>query len=245
MTAKRSLISWCIYDWANSAYPTVITTFVFATYFTKAIAETPERGTGQLGVALGIGGLVVALTSPVLGAIADRVGARKPWIAVFTALCVVATAMLWYAKPEPDYAVWALTFLVVSSVTFEFGSVFYNAMLPELAPSAMIGRISGWGWGLGYAGGCFASSLHLLGLSRQIPLGSASVWLKPPTSVRPQCWPQCGLPSSHCRYSSFLKIDQRMTFRSGLQYATGSRFLRKPRRGRATSPVSCVFSLRE
>ena len=78
MTAKRSLISWCIYDWANSAYPTVITTFVFATYFTKAIAETPERGTDQLGVALGIGGLVVALTSPVLGAIATVLAHANP-----------------------------------------------------------------------------------------------------------------------------------------------------------------------
>jgi len=163
IASKRSLFSWCLYDWANSAYPTVITTFVFATYFTKAIAETPERGTGQLGLALGIGGVIVALTSPVLGAIADRVGTRKPWIAVFTALCVVATAMLWYAKPEPDYAVLALIFLVVSSVTFEFGGVFYNAMLPELAPPAMIGRISGWGWGLGYAGGLLCLVVALIG----------------------------------------------------------------------------------
>ena len=146
-TQKRSLISWCLYDWANSAYPTVITTFVFATYFTKAIAETPEQGTGQISWAPGIAGLVVAVTSPPLGAIADRVGARKPWLAVFTALCVCATALLWYARPAPDYALLALVLLVVSSVAFEFGSVFYNAMLPELAPKAMIGRISGWGWG--------------------------------------------------------------------------------------------------
>jgi len=160
---KRSLFSWCLYDWANSAYPTLITTFVFATYFTQAIAETPERGTGQLALALGIGGIIVALTSPVLGAIADRVGTRKPWIAVFTAFCVVSTAMLWYAKPEPDYVVWALVCLVVSSVTFEFGGVFYNAMLPELAPAAMIGRISGWGWGLGYAGGLLCLVVALIG----------------------------------------------------------------------------------
>ena len=162
-TQKRSLISWCLYDWANSAYPTVITTFVFATYFAKAIAETPEQGTGQISWALGIAGLVVAVTSPPLGAIADRVGVRKPWLAVFTALCVCATALLWYARPAPDYALLALVLLVVSSVAFEFGSVFYNAMLPELAPKAMIGRISGWGWGLGYVGGLLCLAVALIG----------------------------------------------------------------------------------
>ena len=163
MTGKRGLISWCLYDWANSAYPTVITTFVFATYYTQAIAETPEQGTGQLSWALGIAGLVVAVMSPPMGAIADRIGARKPWLAIFTALCVGATGLLWYARPSPDFAFLALVLLVISSVAFEFGSVFYNAMLPELAPKAMIGRISGWGWGLGYVGGLLCLAVALVG----------------------------------------------------------------------------------
>ncbi|MDP6389435.1 MAG: MFS transporter [Alphaproteobacteria bacterium] len=163
MTDRRAILSWCFYDWANSAYPTVITTFIFGTYFTQAVAETPELGTASLGRALAIAAVVVAMISPILGSIADREGARKPWLAVFTVACILATAMLWFVKPANEWALWALVFISVSSVAFEFGMVFYNTMLPELAPTAMIGRVSGWGWGLGYVGGLLCLVVALFG----------------------------------------------------------------------------------
>ena len=163
MTDRRAIISWCFYDWANSAYPTVITTFIFGTYFTQAVAETPELGTASLGRALAVAAVAVAVISPILGSIADRGGARKPWLAVFTVACILATAMLWFVKPANDWALWALVFISVSSIAFEFGMVFYNAMLPELAPTAMIGRVSGWGWGLGYVGGLLCLVVALFG----------------------------------------------------------------------------------
>jgi UMF1 family MFS transporter len=153
MPDRRAIFSWCLYDWANSAYPSVVTTFVFGAYFTTAVAETPELGTEAWGYAVGAAGLVVALTSPVLGAIADRGGRRKPWLAVLTLAAVVTTAMLWLVRPDPAFVPLALAFVILSSIAFELGLVFYNAMLPDLAGPRRVGRVSGWGWGLGYAGG--------------------------------------------------------------------------------------------
>ena len=79
--------SWCLYDWANSAFPTVIVTFVFATYFTQSIAPDVITGTAQWGFALSLSGIAIAIISPIVGAIADKDGRRKPWLAGFTALC--------------------------------------------------------------------------------------------------------------------------------------------------------------
>ncbi len=163
MQARRAVISWCIFDWANSAFPTVITTFVFAAYFTRAVAESPVAGTAQWGRALGLAAVVVALLSPVLGAVADKLGRRKPWLAAFTALCVISTGLMWFVVPSADAVFLALLLLVVGTIGFDFGMVFYNAMLPGLAGREHLGRLSGWGWGIGYAGGVVCLSIALLG----------------------------------------------------------------------------------
>jgi UMF1 family MFS transporter len=161
--ARRATIAWCFYDWANSAYPTVIVTFVFAAYYTRSVAETPESGTGDWGLAMSLSGLVVAVLAPVLGAVADQGGRRKPWIGLFTGLAVISGALLWWIEPEPAFAVAALALVALGNAAFEFGQVFYNAMLPDVASRERLGRISGWAWGLGYAGGlvCLALSLVL------------------------------------------------------------------------------------
>jgi UMF1 family MFS transporter len=151
-----------VFDWANSAYPSVIVTFVFAAYFTKAVAESPEAGTGQWGTALAISGLAVALLAPVLGALADQGGRRKPWLGAFTVLTIVCSALLWRVEPGPAFAMLALVLVVIGNGAFEFGQVFYNAMLPEISPRGMIGRISGWAWSVGYAGGLVCLALALV-----------------------------------------------------------------------------------
>ena len=158
-----AIIGWCLYDWANSAFPTVITTFVFAAYFTKAVAADAISGTEQWGYAVSASALAVALTGPILGAIADHAGSRKPWIGVMTLICVMATALLWFTRPDPDDIMWALFFVALANYACEMGMVFYNAMLADIAPQSSIGRISGWGWGLGYAGGllCLTAALVL------------------------------------------------------------------------------------
>ncbi|MFT6579936.1 MAG: UMF1 family MFS transporter [Alphaproteobacteria bacterium] len=160
---RRGLVSWCLYDAANSAFPTVITTFIFGAYFTQAIAETPESGAADWGLAIGLSGAAVAIASPLLGAVADRGGRRKPWLALLTALCVFATAMLWFAEPNSGNTIWALFFVALGLFGFELGMVFYNAMLSDLAPAKFLGRLSGWGWGCGYIGGLVCLALSLVG----------------------------------------------------------------------------------
>ncbi|MEQ8936894.1 MAG: MFS transporter, partial [Amphiplicatus sp.] len=161
--SKSAVIGWCFYDWANSSFPTVITTFVFAAYFTKAVAADPIAGTEQWGYAISASALLVAITGPILGAIADHGGARKPWLAVLTLVCVAATALLWFTHPTPSDVIWALALVALANYAFEVGMVFYNAMLADVAPPGMTGRVSGWGWGFGYAGGlsCLAVALVL------------------------------------------------------------------------------------
>ena len=163
MAGKRAILSWCLYDWANSAYPTLILTFIFGTYVTKAVAETPEAGTAAWGYAVGAGGLVVAVMSPVLGAVADQGGRRKPWLAVFSAAAIGGAALMWYTRPETSWLLYALVLVVLSNVAFEFATVFYNAMLPDLVRHDRVGRVSGWGWGIGYIGGLACLVIALFG----------------------------------------------------------------------------------
>jgi len=156
MAARRGTagrIAWACYDFANSSYAAVIQTFVFAAYFTQQVASDPARGEQQWGYAVAAAGLLVAVGGPVLGAIADHTGRRKPWIALFTLLVVVAAALLWFVEPTPSHATRAIWLVGVGIVGTEFAELFYNAMLPSLAPVERIGRWSGWAWGLGYLGG--------------------------------------------------------------------------------------------
>ena len=159
---RRAVLAWCLYDWANSAFPAVITTFVFATYFTQGVAPDPVTGTAWWGHAQAAAGLTIAVLSPVLGSIADLTGRRKRWLAGFSALNVLTVAALWYVEPNPASALFALVTVAVATVAFEVGTVFYNALLPEIAPTSHIGRVSGWGWGLGYVGGIICLAIVLV-----------------------------------------------------------------------------------
>ncbi|MGZ9035186.1 MAG: MFS transporter [Rhodospirillales bacterium] len=161
---RVGLAAWCAYDWANSAFPTVITTFVFAAYFAKAVAIDDVTGTSQWAYAMSASAFALALAGPVLGAIADSAGRRKPWVGAFTVVAVLASGMLWFAKPDPAFVLWTLVFAAIANFAFEMAGIFYNAMLPSLASPAILGRISGWGWGLGYVGGltCLVVALVLL-----------------------------------------------------------------------------------
>lgn len=156
-------VSWAMYDWANSAYAAVITTFVFSAYFTRYVAADTISGTEMWGYAISLSSLCVALSAPILGSIADRGGRRKPWILFFTLGLIAATALLWQTEPDPSFILWALVCIAIANFSFEMASVFYNAMLPDVAGRDMIGRISGWAWGLGYFGGIGCLVLILVG----------------------------------------------------------------------------------
>jgi len=170
---KRARLSWALFDFANSGFPTVVSTFVFSAYFTQAIARNAEQGTALWGTTMGIAGLLIALTSPITGAIADHTGRRKPWLGAFTALCVAATTALWFATPGAQSIPLALTATVIATVGFEVGLVFYNAMLPDLVSRERMGRLSGQAWGLGYAGGliCLVIALTVFVQADPPPFG--------------------------------------------------------------------------
>jgi len=164
MMAKPRLgqFSWALFDWANSPFTTLIITFVFPPYFVAAIIGDQAAGQVIWGYALAGSALAVALLSPPLGAIADAAGRRKPWLLAFTLLCIIGSALLWYARPAPESALPAIACLVVANLGFEFGVVFNNAMLPDIVAEQELGRLSGWAWGLGYCGGLAALVIALL-----------------------------------------------------------------------------------
>ena len=148
-----SLFSWAMYDWANSAFFAVIQTFVFATYFLQSVAQNETIGSTLWGNTIGAAGFLIAICAPFVGAVADQLGRRKPWIAWFSFLCIVMTAGLWFVEPSQQFVVLALVLIFFGTVGSEFAIIFYNAMLPDLASDERMGRWSGWSWGLGYAGG--------------------------------------------------------------------------------------------
>ncbi len=162
--ARRSArVSWALYDWANSSFSAVISTFVFPAYFVRQVAANETAGTAQWGYTVGTAGLVVALGAPALGAMADRFGRRKPLLGIFTVLCVLATAALWWVRPDSASVPRAMILAGLATVGAEFAFVFYNAMLPSLTVADRLGRWSGWAWGLGYAGGLACLVLALGG----------------------------------------------------------------------------------
>ena len=169
---KRAL-AWALYDWANSAFPTVVSTFVVAAYFSNGISADPATGQAQWGWMQTLAAIAVALLSPVLGAVADSGGRRRLMLALCTIGTALFTALIWFAEPRPEWAPWALVCVGLATVFFEVGTVFYNAMLPGLVAPERMGRLSGLAWGLGYAGGlaCLVLALLLFVRPDPSPLG--------------------------------------------------------------------------
>src|SRR3954453_673745 len=159
---RSAVISWIFYDWAAQPYFTLITTFVFAPYFASFVAPDPASGQAMWGFATAAAGLMIALMSPVLGAIADASGRRKPWIAGFGVLLVIGSGLMWFGKPgDPSVILPLLLAYAIASVGVEFATVFNNAMMPTLVPPDRIGRLSGTGWATGYVGGILSLILVL------------------------------------------------------------------------------------
>ena len=166
--ARRGIWGWMLFDWAQQPFHTLIITFVFAPYFAASVAPDAATGQSMWGYATGIGGLAIALSSPVLGAIADATGPRKPWILVFSLIGIVACFMLWYATPGMENLTWMLLVIALAVFGMEFAAVFNNAMMADLVPRAQLGRLSGSAWALGYVGGLI-SLVIVLGLFSASP----------------------------------------------------------------------------
>ena len=148
---KQTVFLWTLYDFANSVYPAVITATIFGIYFTREIVGN-EQGLGDLwwGRVISLSMLFVALTSPSLGAVADRAGVRKKMFFFYTYLCVICVAL--FTTLQPGMIMWAFVLATIANIGFEGALVFYNSYLPNIAPRERQGTVSGLGFGFGYAG---------------------------------------------------------------------------------------------
>lgn len=173
-------VAWCFYDWANSPFIAVIVTFVISAYFVEAVATAGAASEAAKDAARaaassdwlfmqGLAAAIIAILSPVTGAIADRGGRRKPWLGVLTAIVAAGALAIWWVRPQPDSSTLLLWSVGIAVIAFEMSMVFYNAMLPGIVSEAWIGRLSGWAWALGYAGGLACLLIVLYGFIQAAP----------------------------------------------------------------------------
>ena len=177
---RSAVVGWIFFDWAAQPYFTLITTFVFAPYFATHVAPDAASGQALWGFATAAAGMAIALLSPVLGAIADASGRRKPWIAAFGAMLVIGSALMWFGRPGDVKIIPPLLFAyAIATVGVEFATVFNNAMMPTLVPPDRIGRLSGTGWATGYVGGILSLILVLGFLAASPETGRTLFGFKP------------------------------------------------------------------
>ena len=160
---KRKILAWSLWDWGSAAFQAVVTTFVFTVYLTSGAFGEEAEVSVKLGTALTIAGVAIAVLAPVLGRLTDASGNRKRWLGITTGITIACTALLVLVAPDEQYLILGLVLLAVGNVAFEFAGVSYNSMLTQLATPATLGRISGFGWGMGYLGGIVLLSLVLVG----------------------------------------------------------------------------------
>lgn len=156
----REQLAWCLFDFANSSFTTVITTVAYSVYYVKVVvpgADTARPGEAVWGFGYAVSMILAAFLSPLLGAIADHYAVKKRFLAGVTGLCIIFTAALYFVGPGD--VVTGLVLFGVANIGFELGYTFYNAFLVELAARQDMGRLSGYGWGIGYLGGLFSLAL--------------------------------------------------------------------------------------
>lgn len=147
--------SWALFEGARNPHVLLITIYIFAPYFYMTLVGDPVRGQSLWGDLNSLAGLIIAIIAPVLGAIADAGGRRKPWLGVFSILLATTAIALWWAVPdEKVLSLMAIsTLLVATIVSFDFTAVFHNAMLPTIVPDRQVGRLSGFALALGNLSG--------------------------------------------------------------------------------------------
>lgn len=154
-SSLRTIVAWTLYDFANSAFAAIALATVYPAYYANRVVDnTTGRGDFLWGSAISTAMIIGALTSPLLGGVADHAGARKRFFIGFTVVCVAATALM--ATVRPGMVLWGWVLAVVGVVTYEAGIVYYNSYLPRIAPPDQLGRVSAAGFAVGYAGSLVA-----------------------------------------------------------------------------------------
>jgi UMF1 family MFS transporter len=177
----REVVAWAMYDFANSGYTTVVITAIYNAYFVAVVAGKAQWATLAWTVALAVSYALILLTAPVLGAYADLRAAKKRLLAVSTAGCVAFTAAL--ALTGPGTLALAIALVIASNFCYGTGENLVAAFLPEVAEGEALGKVSGWGWSLGYLGGLFALGVCLGYVSWAEARGQGAVEFVPVTML--------------------------------------------------------------
>jgi UMF1 family MFS transporter len=160
---KSATRAWALWDWAEQPYPTIMQTFVFPVYLASAVAAAGTNVDAQIGLTTAIAGIVLALTAPIIGRRSDDTGKRKFWVVVNTYLLVAIMIASFFVMPSPEFLLFGLVLYGLGSVIQESAFINYYAMLKDVTTPKNIGRVSGWAWGLGYAGGILLLAISLFG----------------------------------------------------------------------------------
>jgi len=150
VSTRRERVAWYLYDFGNSAYASVVLLAVYSAYFQKQVVGGAE-GSRLWGLTISAAMIIVAIAAPIMGAIADYSGAKKRFLFFFTALSVLFTALLFFTKSGT--VALAIGFFLLAEIGYRAAQIFYDALLPEIAAPAEMGRIAGTGWAVGSAGG--------------------------------------------------------------------------------------------
>ena len=159
----KPYVAYCLYDWANSPFATVVITFIFSAYFSRAIVGNAEEASILWGWSISISAFMVAFIAPFIGRHIDKNLSHKFWLIVFTFLSSLGAALFWFAYPIPESIFFVCVLVVISNITFELGGVVYNSLLPIFATKKKIGSLSGKAWAAGYVGGILCLLIILFG----------------------------------------------------------------------------------
>jgi len=232
------VLAWAMFDFANSGYTTVVVTAIFNAYFVSVIANNAPWATFAWTGALSISYAIILLAAPVLGAYADLRAAKKRLLLITTAGCVLATALL--ALTGPGTLALAIALLVFSNFCFGSGENLIAAFLPELAQGEALGRVSGWGWSLGYLGGLLTLGLCLAYVTWAQAQGQQAQQFVPVTMLitaatfalaslptflvlRERARPAAVVPGENLARAAFARLAQ--TIRQAARYRDLARFL--------------------
>lgn len=164
ITNKGQILAWASWDWGSAAFNAVMTTFVFTVYLTTTPAFGGEDHVSEvLGAGLAIAGVAIALVAPIAGQRSDTGGRRRLWLGVNSALVVLLSGLCFFVYPQPQFLLLAVLLLALANVFMEFAGVNYNAMLLQISTPKTIGKVSGFGWSMGYVGGILALAIVLFG----------------------------------------------------------------------------------
>lgn len=150
MTSKKKVFIWTLFDFANTSFSIVVVTFLYAVYFKKVVAEGEAIGDLYWSIGTSLAMIITAIISPILGAIADYSAGKKRFLLFFTLLCIVTTASLFFVGEGEVFL--GITLFVLANIGFEAGLVFYDSFLPEITEPKNYGRVSGYGFAMGYLG---------------------------------------------------------------------------------------------